>query len=1222
MNKTFNLALFLALQTTISFAQSIPFCDPFDTPPADDCANACRVCLLEAYQGNTSGYSPGAAPGFCSTVSNDQWLGFVAHGDTISIEATPSSCQQGDGLELALYTDCSLPPIACSPGQAGDGNQIRSLSAPLVPGQSYFLMVNGYAGDVCDFVILTSPDTAILLPTLGAPGTVQGPGVVAAQSTHTYTIDPTPGATKYRWTGPAGSKINGQTPPVELPAPAGLQVSVTFANEGGSVGAQPSNPCSAGAVALRPVFIGKAPQAPPCPSSNTPAVDNCADACVFCNFSSYTGSNAGYSADSLPDNCIVPNNNLWIGFVASSPAANFTLTASNCANGDGLQMALYYDCTKAPLNCAGGMPGGAGTPLSFDVVLEPGQNYFLMVDGYLSDVCDFTVTVDPPMAQPTPPLPPAGPISGPSNICPGATIVYRIDPVLAAAGYVWSAPPGWLINGSPSPLTSIGAGSNMVTITAGNSAGQLAVFPMNSCNSWNPVTKNIGMQPVPPTLLPPVDVCAEDAPYILPWGNPCSISGTYCATLNSYLGCDSVVCQKVTFKSLIVTNLPSQWICAGDAVLVCGESYSEAGIFSKICESYTGCDSTVNFTLLVQEVIAEIITENPLCAVFPIVLNSAPSPGTKNWKLLTGEVLGAGDSLTVSEPGIYILETTVSGGGVLCMAMDTIAVHAADIPEATATGGVITCSQPSIQLNGSSDRPGVQFSWSGPAGFSSSEEDPVVDLPGTYSLTVTDPQTGCSATDSAIVLADQTLPVLAVLSNVTINCITPSYQLLCPAPFPVNSCKWFGPGIPPGGTSAPVVTIPGTYQLVVTAQNGCTATAELQVLGNFQVPVITAIADTITCANPSVMLNCMVDIPGSVCSWTMVGASYLVVATAPNGCTSTATVQVVVDAAAPSVQLADDTLTCNQTSVTLNCVTNVPGALFKWTGPGGYSSTLQNPTVMQAGNYVVTVTDPKNGCSAVDVATVYTDTSMPLIIITPPGMLNCITDSVTLFATANIPQAQFHWTGPNGFMSNLPSPAVSEPGAYMLTAIVPSTGCMSTAIVIVEQNIQVPELELVQVTNDQNSQGIGAIDISVVFPGAYTVAWYLGNQFFSNSEDLDSLMAGDYEAVVTGANGCTAALQVTVSDTLVSTRALSTDHLWEVFPNPASTSFQLKYRGNQRPEADIWLLDAAGRLVLQKTGLAGGQEFVLSCEQIQTGIYTLLIKTREGLARKLVAVLH
>lgn len=75
----------------------------------------------------------------------------------------------------------------------------------------------------------------------------------------------------------------------------------------------------------------------------------------------------------------------------------------------------------------------------------------------------------------------------------------------------------------------------------------------------------------------------------------------------------------------------------------------------------------------------------------------------------------------------------------------TVKVTRDEGPSISATGGRLDCASGSVQLTGSSDREGVTYSWTGPNGYTSTEQNPTVKVAGDYTLTVTDPETGCSA---------------------------------------------------------------------------------------------------------------------------------------------------------------------------------------------------------------------------------------------------------------------------------------------------------------------------------------------------------------------------------------------------------------------------------------------------------------------------------------------
>lgn len=122
--------------------------------------------------------------------------------------------------------------------------------------------------------------------------------------------------------------------------------------------------------------------------------DQCAETCIVCDLNGISGTN-----DGLPGGGIIVCNNLvihnpkWYGFIAGTEQFALNLLASNCFQGDGLQIALFDDCTSTePITCNAGTSGGAGLPLTLQTTqLTPGQLYFLMIDGFNSDVCDYVI---------------------------------------------------------------------------------------------------------------------------------------------------------------------------------------------------------------------------------------------------------------------------------------------------------------------------------------------------------------------------------------------------------------------------------------------------------------------------------------------------------------------------------------------------------------------------------------------------------------------------------------------------------------------------------------------------------------------------------------------------------------------------------------------------------------------------------------------------------------
>lgn len=242
----------------------------------------------------------------------------------------------------------------------------------------------------------------------------------------------------------------------------------------------------------------------PACAGGSPAT-TCATACINCNFNGYFGSTTGFPSGIVPNFCGTVENAQWLGFIAGAGNATFTVTPSNCSYGDGLQIALYEDCMGMPLACEKGEMDGGNIPVSVNSSLAPGHNYFLMIDGFAGDQCDFSVSVSPASAVYEPPLGQVGQLTGPTKMCPGATMPFSVPPVFGAGAYIWSGPTGSKIDTMPLPVTLVGAGANQVNITLGDVGGQICVQAANSCNQTAPCSASLTVEILDASYRPTIE---------------------------------------------------------------------------------------------------------------------------------------------------------------------------------------------------------------------------------------------------------------------------------------------------------------------------------------------------------------------------------------------------------------------------------------------------------------------------------------------------------------------------------------------------------------------------------------------------------------------------------------------------------------------------------------------------------------------------------------------
>ncbi len=503
-------------------------------------------------------------------------------------------------------------------------------------------------------------------------------------------------------------------------------------------------------------------QAPACPP-DTPPADDCASSCVFCDLDGYTGSTASYSGDFAQGFCGTIENNQWLPFVAAAQEGIITATPYNCANGDGIQLALYSGCSGVLLNCNGGATGYGATPVSIQPTgLTPGTVFFLMVDGYAGDQCDFTLNFSPPLLagpQPAPPPPPVP--DGPDVVCAGNIFIFSIPAQPNASYYTWTASPGTLLNGLPGQITMPAPGGNQVYVEFGPNGGNVCVTPANTCSgtadSMATACRTVTALPVPLTEFPADTVCYGNVPYELPWGELALQSGTYQTTLLSSTGCDSLVRQTVVVLPQLVTDLGLIGACSpGNCVTICDTTICEAGTYSLVCTSSAGCDSIVHFTLgtasplQIQAPLGQTIT----CLLPEVQLNALGSNLVNAaWTDNQGQVVSNMTSLSVSDPGYYTFSAVQSVGGADCPYSKTLLVKEnTQAPEGTATGGVLNALNNSVQLTANAITYPVIYSWIGPSGFSSTVQNPIVSAPGTYTVMLTNPATGCSTSISVQVI--------------------------------------------------------------------------------------------------------------------------------------------------------------------------------------------------------------------------------------------------------------------------------------------------------------------------------------------------------------------------------------------------------------------------------------------------------------------------------------
>ncbi len=505
----------------------------------------------------------------------------------------------------------------------------------------------------------------------------------------------------------------------------------------------------------------------------------------------------------------------------------------------------------------------------------------------------------------------------------------------------------------------------------------------------------------------------------------------------------------------------------------------------------------------------------------------------------------------LTTPGTNFVTVTDDNG---CTKVASVNVQSNLISPNVVAGppGTLTCAQPTTMLNGTGSSSGAIFSylWAASAGGNivsgGTTLFPVVNAAGTYTLQVTNSTNGCTATASTTV-SSSIQPPTATTTGGQITCTTPSVTLTVTTNASPATFNWAGPGGYTSTQQNPVVSSAGTYTVTVTnTSNGCSNTATASVTPNSTPPAATATGGLLTCALTSDTLNAGSNAAGATYSWSgpnnysstlqnpiiSVPGTYTVVVTNPaNGCTASATASMSQNITAPTASATAGQITCTNSTAQLNATTNATSAGFVWAGPGGYTSTQQNPTASAPGTYTVSVTDNSNGCTATAVATVIQNTTLPTASASVPGNLNCQTTSIQLNGTASSQGANFTylWTTTNGNIvsgNTTLTPTVNAAGSYTLLVTNTTNGCTATTSATVNQSTPVVAgvNNIVNVSCNGGNNG-AATGSGSGGAGNYTYAWSTG----ANTATVNNLPAGAYIFTVTDSENCSSTASVTIS---------------------------------------------------------------------------------------------
>ncbi len=751
-----------------------------------------------------------------------------------------------------------------------------------------------------------------------------------------------------------------------------------------------------------------------CVSTNTH--DNCSNALYICDLNGYSGTtSAAFTADRpcnmrgnaeknnstydyTPGTCqggifglggswgagapycdVRIDNNSWIRFTAASTTATLNVSVYGCFVGNypsgGIQMQIFS--TSSP--CCGFTPvsdfkEGSGTFTITANNLTVGQDYYLMIDGYAGDICNYTITANSGVQFPD--------ITASSNpICAGTSVTLYGPP--GASSYEWQ--PG-------------GQTTQNITVTPSTTT-TYTLEVSGVCGARQTLTKTIYVNQLPDltAINNNVTVCAGQTIYL-------SASGG-----NSY--------QWVGPNSF---SSPLQNPSISNA------SAANAGTYTVTVTSAASCTNSAQVQVTVNSNPTPTITGTNVICVGQSTTFTSSSASAYSWN--TG---ATSQSINVTNPGTYTVTVTDVNN---CTGSTTRTLTVNNNPNAIAFNNGPVCVGSTIQLNSSG---GVSYQWTGPSSFSNNTQNPTIpgatiSNSGTYTVTVTDAN-NCSATASTTVsVVNNPAASITAIPDADI-CIGESVTLIANTS---SAYSWSTSETTSSIVVSPTTNT--SYTVNLTNPGGCVgaASASITIIVH-QLPIASATSNSPVCIGSDINLSANGGTsfnwtgPNEFLSFDQYpqisnvenihAGTYHVIVTDANNCTATANVSVSV-ITDPNIQLTpspNDSI-CEGNSVTLSVVAS---SSYLWSNGSTSPSITITPATTTL--YTITVTDPIGLCNgSVTDQILITVENNPNVIASSNSPV-CPLDTIHLMASGG---SYYQWTGPGSFTSNLPNPVIVEAG--------------------------------------------------------------------------------------------------------------------------------------------------------------------------------------------------
>ena len=402
--------------------------------------------------------------------------------------------------------------------------------------------------------------------------------------------------------------------------------------------------------------------------------------------------------------------------------------------------------------------------------------------------------------------------------------------------------------------------------------------------------------------------------------------------------------------------------------------------------------------------------------------------------------------------------------------------------------------------------PGTTYTWSGPSGFTSNAQNPIINSPtslnsGDYTVTAFRPG-GCVETSTIAVVVNPAATVEATSSG--LECGGGQIALMATSQgMPIVEWEWRGPNSYSSDEQNPIINNAeaiqaGDYVVRGTTANGCVSSDVVEVVVSSIAPTVIAaglLTPGVACVEQAIDLKGNV-FPGDV-TYTWTGSDpeagvpadnndslIVVTPTAPGTFTYTYTVDLgggcVADTSitieimpSPTILLeSNGPFLCGTTDQRIELsATNVgenQNVAYSWVGPLGFEATAPSPFIAdvtnRGGDYILTTTFITNGvpsgCMANDTINVAVTNRPEAPILLSERVIACEGDDLILEVMPDT-ALTYRWIGPNNFTSTdsvvvISNVLIENAGGYQVVAS--NNGCESDVATLSAAVLTDPEL--------------------------------------------------------------------------------------------------------------------------------------------------------------------